>query len=281
MKTFLTVNDLREELNIVKAPGKSVGFVPTMGALHEGHLALVKQSLSECDITVVSIFVNPKQFNNPDDLAKYPRNIEKDANMLQSINLDILFIPTVEEMYPSEDEESIDFGDMESVLEGKFRPGHFQGVGLIVSKFFSIVKPDKAYFGQKDIQQFCIIRKLVQEKFNHVNLISCPIVREGNGLAMSSRNERLSAQERSSASVIYESLKQAKQNLEKGVQFSMVQGEVQKLFLETEGMELEYFEMVETQDFTIVSEASNKEVALCIAVNVGDVRLIDNIMLFS
>ncbi len=281
MKTFLTIEDLTKELNLVKASEKTSGLVPTMGALHQGHLSLVKQSRSECDVTIVSIFVNPTQFNNPDDLKKYPKTLDQDLELLESNGCDLVFVPSVKEMYPTKPELNISFGAIENALEGEHRPGHFEGVGMIISRLFTIIEPTKAYFGQKDIQQFYIIKKLIDEMGIHVDLRRAPIVRESNGLAMSSRNERLSAQERAQAAVIYQSLEQAKQKIVSGVKFPSVQQETERIFEGQSGMDLEYFEMVETKEFSSVTDFKNKEIALCIAVNVGEVRLIDNILIFS
>ncbi|MCD4665673.1 MAG: pantoate--beta-alanine ligase, partial [Bacteroidales bacterium] len=192
MKVFNTRIDIRKYLGAQKSNGLKIGFVPTMGALHEGHISLLKEAKADCDVVVCSIFVNPIQFNNNNDLEKYPREIESDIEKLNSVDCDVLFHPTVEEMYPVPDETIFDFGELDKVMEGQHRPGHFNGVAVVVKKLFEIVEPDKAYFGLKDYQQIVIIHKLTKDYNLPVEIIPCPTTREDSGLAMSSRNELLS-----------------------------------------------------------------------------------------
>ena len=281
MRIFSTKADLRSELNLVKSSGKTIGLVPTMGALHDGHMKLVEECLNLCEICVVSIFVNPTQFNNASDLEKYPRNLAQDIKLLETHSCDYLFTPSVSEMYSSKSNIKIHFGLIEQMLEGSFRPGHFNGVGLVVSKLFNIVQPTFAFFGQKDLQQFFIVKSLIDELHFPLNLIRVSTVREDSGLAMSSRNERLSPVQRRKASMIYQTLKRAKQEILDKKPLPEVKSEVITEFRKLEGMELEYFEIVETNQFTSISNLNYEEIALCIAVQVGEVRLIDNLLLFS
>ena len=282
MLVFETVKKIRNYVRDAKALQKKVGFVPTMGALHEGHLSLVDASLKDNDITICSIYVNPAQFNNPEDLSKYPQNREKDLKMLKKAGCDVVFMPPNEEMYPQEPTIKISFGIIGQALEGKFRSGHFEGVGLVVSKLFNSVAPDKAYFGQKDLQQFYVVKKLVEELSFPVNLIRVPIKREKNGLAMSSRNERLTSGEREKAALLYQSLLKGKELLLSGQTIVDVRDVIKKAFEDEPVMALEYFEVVETKHFQPVKGIDpHTETALCIAANVGKVRLIDNLLLFS
>ena len=197
-----TVSDLQKAIFPLKKEGKSVGFVPTMGALHEGHVSLVKKSIEQNDITVVSVFVNPTQFNNQEDLIKYPRTLDKDTSLLESVGADIVFAPLVKEIYPEPDTRQFDFGLLDKVMEGKFRPGHFNGVAQVVSRLFDIVKPDRAYFGEKDFQQLAIIRDMVKQYNFPIEIVPMPIIRELSGLAKSSRNQRLSETEKEQAVAI-------------------------------------------------------------------------------
>ena len=282
MKLISTIKELKEILSPIHSSTAITGLVPTMGALHEGHLSLVEKSIELCDFTVVTIFVNPTQFNNTSDLEKYPKTLTNDLELLQTTGCDIVFTPAVEEMYPNEDEiQKLDLGPIETILEGEHRPGHFQGVGIIVSKLFKIVEPSNAFFGQKDLQQFYIVKNLIHSQRLEVNLIQVPIIREPSGLAMSSRNSRLNPNERANAAVIFQSLKNSKNDLLNGSTFDEVKQRISTFFNEQSGMDLEYFELVETQNFSKVSTLNYDELALCIAVNVGEVRLIDNLLIFS
>lgn len=259
---------------------KSIGFVPTMGALHNGHLNLVKQSINENDISVCSIFVNPTQFNNPEDLTKYPRQLEKDIKMLESVNCDYLFVPEVEEMYYENDEKiNFNFGKLETVMEGADRPGHFQGVATIVKKLLEIVKPNKAYFGKKDYQQLMIIKSLQKQYDLNSEIVACEIVREDDGLAMSSRNQRLSVSQRTEAPFIYKTLKKA-QSWCKNLSVNDLKTKVSNEINANPEMKLGYFEITNSEDLQPIEnwEETSKAMGF-IVVNMGDIRLIDNIIL--
>ena len=199
MKVIHTIEDLQAGLSVLKAQGKKVGLVPTMGALHAGHASLVKRSVNENDVTVVSVFVNPTQFNDKNDLVKYPRTLEADCKLLEDCGATLVFAPSVEEMYPEPDTRQFGYAPLDTVMEGAFRPGHFNGVCQIVSKLFDAVKPHRAYFGEKDFQQLAIIREMVRQMKFDLEIVGCPIVREEDGLALSSRNARLSSDERENA----------------------------------------------------------------------------------
>ncbi|PKQ67629.1 pantoate--beta-alanine ligase [Raineya orbicola] len=280
MRKFQEISALQNFLWQEQKAGKKIGFVPTMGALHEGHLSLVRIAKQENDIVVCSVFVNPTQFNNPEDLAKYPRTLEKDVQMLESVGCNVLFFPTETTMYPEKSTLQFHFGYLESVMEGKFRKGHFNGVALVVSKLFHIVQPHKAYFGQKDLQQFVIIRTLVQDLMFPLELVRCPIVREANGLAMSSRNQRLNLQEQETASHLYKVLKKAESML-MSHSVKQIQKAVKEYLLNIRGIELEYFEIADANTLQIIEDLSNfrGDVALCIAAYVSGVRLIDNLII--
>ncbi len=274
MQIVSTIKDLRSILN--NYINQRVGFVPTMGALHLGHISLVKQSVLENDITVVSIFVNPTQFNDPSDLERYPRTFEKDLDLLQAVNCDIVFAPSVEEMYPEKDERSFDFGLLETVMEGKHRPGHFNGVAQIVSKLFDAVQPNYAYFGEKDFQQLAIIRAMVEQLSYNIQVIGCKIVREENGLAMSSRNMLLSEEERKKASKIFKVLSESCTFVAQK-QCDDVKDWVVNQF-EGSDLKLEYFEIVDGYTLQPVKNwEQSSYIVGCIAVFCGKVRLIDNI----
>lgn len=274
MKIFKSIIETQ---NYIKS--NSVGFVPTMGALHRGHISLIERAKKENELVVCSIFVNPTQFNNKEDLEKYPRSFEKDAKMLEDAGCDILFAPSVEEMYPSAVTLSINFGDLENKLEGAFRPGHFNGVGIVVSKLFHIVKPNKAYFGLKDLQQCAVINSLVQNLSFGIDLVFCDTVREVDGLAMSSRNTRLSSQARNSAPFIYKSLNAAKELLLEGQQPEDVKRSI-SAYYETEfEFKLEYFEIVDFDTLNSIQTYNPKtKTAIVVAAHLGGVRLIDNIV---
>ena len=284
MQIVTTKKELQALVQAGKASHKTIGLVPTMGALHQGHASLVKRAVEDNDICVVSVFVNPTQFNNKEDLAKYPRNIERDAELLSSIGADYVFAPTPEEMYSAEEMNTtfaFDFAGLDQVMEGKMRPGHFNGVVQVVSRLFYLVQPDKAYFGEKDFQQLAIIHHMVEHSsmagtFGNLQIIDCPIVREESGLALSSRNERLSAEEKETALAIsktlFESLKWAKVE---GATVSKVQQRVIDTINAVPGLEVEYYEIV---DQTTLLPTDTFEHAIgCVTVYCGPVRLIDNI----
>ncbi|HAK78962.1 MAG TPA: pantoate--beta-alanine ligase [Runella sp.] len=279
MHIFPTIADLRAYLRTQRAQGKSVGFVPTMGALHEGHLSLIEASNAQNDLTVCSIFVNPIQFNNPDDLARYPRTLETDCELLQTVGCDAVFAPSVQEMYPEKSLLTFDFGDLERVMEGKFRPGHFNGVGVVVSKLFNIVQPDRTYFGQKDLQQVAVVRRMMIDLGFQIELHPRPTLREADGLAMSSRNRNLTADERALAPHIYAGLSAAKASLLEGRSPADVKAWMDAHFAQQPAFRLEYFEIVNAFSLQDVTELQPEgQTALCIAAHLGKVRLIDNIV---
>ena len=277
MEIFKEIQSLKAFLS-QKGNSNSIGLVPTMGALHAGHLSLIEASKRENQLTVCSIFVNPAQFNNPKDLEKYPRTLERDLGMLEKSGCDIVFAPDAKMMYESEPTIKFDFGDLDKILEGKFRPGHFSGVALVVSKFFNIVKPTVAYFGQKDFQQFKIIEKLVTELKFDLHLKSMPIHREPDGLAMSSRNMRLNEAERKKAIVFYHALTDAKKMLKNGEQISRVKELVKQKCESVDGIKLDYFELANAENLKALESVTNKSILL-IAGFVGEIRLIDNLLL--
>lgn len=259
--------------------GLSVGFVPTMGALHKGHIELVNRAVKENDVTVCSIFVNPVQFNNPDDLEKYPRTFEQDINMLRAAGCDVVFYPPVKEMYPEPVTRQYDFGMLDKVMEGRYRPGHFNGVAIVVKRLFDIVLPNRAFFGEKDFQQLAIIRALVKLENLDVEIVPCPIVREPDGLAMSSRNVRLSEEQRKNASLIYNTLLVAKK-MYTSTRPDELKKEVEQRINSNPYMQLEYFEISDTETLEPVGQDKpQKPVVACIAVYMGEVRLIDNMIL--
>ncbi len=260
--------------------GKTVGLVPTMGALHQGHLALIQAAKQRNDITVCSIFVNPTQFNNSTDLLKYPRTPDKDIEMLKEVLCDFVFLPETEELYPHKPTIAFDFGNLDKVMEGKFRPGHFSGVGLVVSKLFNIVQPDDAYFGQKDWQQFSVISRMAEELNFNVKLHNVPTLREHDGLALSSRNQRLTGEQRKHAVIFYQALQEAKRRLLKGETTDVVKAGVRQLVEEQPGVKLEYFDIAESKNLMLLENVDTaKQPIMCIAGFVGDVRLIDNMFI--
>ena len=279
MVLFHTIKDIQNYLKSSENIGKSIGFVPTMGALHAGHLSLIQRSKQENDLTVCSIFVNPTQFNNPEDLIKYPRTLEADSQLLEQEQCDIVFAPSAEEMYPNMQEMSMNFGNLEQVMEGKFRPGHFNGVGIVVSKLFNIIKPTKSYFGLKDLQQVAVISRMVKDLSYDLDLVVCPTFRENDGLAMSSRNVRLSPAARTIAPKIYDSLLLAKDSLTKNSQVIDTKNKIEKFYGNYPEFTLEYFEICnfETlEPITIIDK--NTKTAICVAAFLDGVRLIDNIV---
>ena len=282
MQILTTKQELTQYVEACKRQNKTIGLVPTMGALHEGHASLVRRAVSENDVCFVSVFVNPTQFNNKEDLAKYPRNLERDAKLLESLGAHFVFAPTPEEMYTAEEMNSTfeyDFEGLDKVMEGKMRPGHFNGVVQVVSRLFYLVKPDKAYFGEKDYQQLAIIHQMVErsalkDTFGNLKIIGCPIVRQDDGLALSSRNERLSEAEKKLATNIYKTLKLSVESA-KNVSVREVEQQVTDAINAIDGLEVEYYEIV---DQTTLLPATDFSHAIgCITVYCGPVRLIDNI----
>lgn len=277
MKIIDAKSEIENQLQGYRIKGKTIGLVPTMGALHEGHASLVKKCVAENDISIVSLFVNPTQFNNKEDLRLYPRTPEKDYELLEKLGVDYVFSPSVDEMYPEEDNRVFDFGQLDKVMEGEFRPGHFNGVAQIVSKLFTIIKPDNAYFGEKDFQQLAIVRDMVRQLLMPVNVVGMPIIRESNGLAMSSRNQRLSAEQRKNASEIFKVLTESK-SLKGEYSPSELTDYVTGSINNVPGLQLEYFQIVDGDNLQQVTEWSDSDYIVgCIAVFCGDVRLIDNI----
>jgi pantoate--beta-alanine ligase len=270
-----TINKLKQELAEYKS--KNIGFVPTMGALHNGHISLVKRSVEENDVTVVSVFVNPTQFNDKADLERYPRTEEADKKLLEAAGCDIVFMPGVEEMYPEEDTRVFNFGSIETVMEGKYRPGHFNGVAQIVSKLFYAVEPTRSYFGEKDFQQVAIIRDMVRQLNMPVEIIACPIIREESGLARSSRNELLSAEERKKAALISEVLSKSV-NFAKEMSVEEVKNWVCEQFTHDEVFKMDYYDIVDGNSLQSVSSWEDSDYIVgCIAIYCGKIRLIDNI----
>lgn len=277
MKLIQTIKELRTELDGLRKAGKTVGLVPTMGALHAGHASLVKRAVAENDVVVVSDFVNPTQFNDKNDLLKYPRTLEADCKLLEACGASYVFAPSVEEIYPEPDTRQFSYAPLDTVMEGKYRPGHFNGVCQIVSKLFLIVEPTRAYFGEKDFQQLAIIREMVRKYPFDLLIVGCPIVREADGLALSSRNARLSDVQREQAlqisKTLFASVEYGKDHtLAETLRF--VEDGIEK----AEGLELEYFEIVDGNTLQPVSAWEDSAYIVgCITVFCGEVRLIDNI----
>ncbi len=277
MLVFNTVSELRTYLS--QQTGKSVGFVPTMGALHTGHLSLIATSKNQNDLTVCSIFVNPIQFNNPQDLAKYPRLLEADCALLETVYCDVVFAPSVSEIYPEPIVTKFDFGALESVMEGKFRPGHFNGVGIVVSKLFHIVQPNNTYFGQKDLQQTAVVRQMIIDLGFQIAFHVCPTLREADGLAMSSRNRNLLPEHRPLASEIYKTLSESKAKLMANKSVEEILESATTHFSQRSDFQLEYFEIVNAHTLMPISETQSAgQTAICIAIFLGNVRLIDNLV---
>ena len=277
MKVIHTIKDLQTELAALKAQGKKVGLVPTMGALHAGHASLVKRSVNENDVTVVSVFVNPTQFNDKNDLIKYPRTLDADCALLNGCGADFVFAPSVEEIYPIPDTRQFSYAPLDTVMEGAFRPGHFNGVCQIVSKLFDAVTPDCAYFGEKDFQQLAIIREMVRQLKYNLEIVGCAIVREEDGLALSSRNARLSAQERENALNISQTLFKSR-TFATSHTVSETQKMVEDAIAIAPGLRLEYFEIVDGHTLQKINDWEDTSYAVgCITAFCGEVRLIDNI----
>ena len=280
MKIFTSKSELKDYLSLQKSNKESIGFVPTMGALHQGHLSLVKKSKEQNDITVVSIFVNPTQFDNKKDLEKYPQTLENDIKLLKSVDCEVLFAPSVEEIYNTNVvSENFDFDGLEHQMEGKFRDGHFNGVGTIVKTLFEIVEPNVSYFGKKDFQQLQIIKKLVEKHNIPVKIKGRPIFREKDGLAMSSRNVRLTKEHREAAPFIYKTLKKAKKRFGTKNVSELTQW-VEKQFKKHQLLDLEYFTIADEKTLETATKIDkNKKYRGFIAVFAGEIRLIDNIRL--
>ena len=277
MELIQTIHELRAKLDVLRGEGKTIGLVPTMGALHAGHASLVKRAVAENDVVVVSDFVNPTQFNDKNDLAKYPRTLDADCRLLEACGVTFVFAPSVEEIYPEPDTRTISYAPLNTVMEGKYRPGHFNGVCQIVSKLFLIVEPTRAYFGEKDFQQLAIIREMVRKYPFSLQIVGCPIVREADGLALSSRNARLSGEQRMQALQISKTLF-ASVDYAKVHSLAETKAFVEKGIEDAEGLRLEYFEIVDGNTLQPVSSWDESGYIVgCITVFCGDVRLIDNI----
>lgn len=282
MQIITNKQDLQLQVEACKRQGKTIGLVPTMGALHQGHASLVRRAVAENDVCFVSVFVNPTQFNNKEDLAKYPRNIERDAELLRNLGVQFVFAPTPEEMYTKEEMANTfeyDFDGLDKVMEGKMRPGHFNGVVQVVSRLLYLVQPNRAYFGEKDYQQLAIIHQMVErsalkDTFGNLQIIGCPIVRQENGLALSSRNERLNEQEKEIATNIYKTLKQSI-DWAKTATVKEVEQKVINTINLINGLEVEYYEIVDQTTLLPTNDFSHA--IGCITVYCGPVRLIDNI----
>ena len=278
MQVLKSKNELVSLIDSYKKEGKTIGFVPTMGALHNGHLSLVKECKKNSDITVVSIFVNPTQFNDLEDLKRYPRTLDKDTELLRTVGCDLVFAPTVDEIYPEPDIRKFDFGYLESVMEGARRPGHFNGVGQVVSRLFDIVRPDKAFFGMKDFQQVAIIKNMVKQLNYNIQIIPCPIVREENGLALSSRNTLLGEDYKKNAPHIYATLKKAR-NLASEMSVSDLKKWITDEINNNPYLETEYVEIVDDTTLKVTENWTEKGTKVaCVAVYAGKIRLIDNIV---
>jgi pantoate--beta-alanine ligase len=281
MEVIDTAQSLTLKVNSHKEAGRTIGFVPTMGALHNGHLSLVACCKKQNDVTVVSIFVNPTQFNDKNDLAKYPRTPEKDLALLESAGCDIVFMPDVKEVYPEPDTRKFNFGNLNEVMEGKQRPGHFNGVAQVVTRLFDLVKPHRAYFGLKDFQQVAVIKKVVADLHIPVEIVPCPIVREQDGLAMSSRNVLLSDDERKRALILSRSLFDARSMTGRATPAETMQYVTDKI-KNQHGVELEYFEIVDGKNLIPVKTWKDSDYIIgCVAARVGKIRLIDNVIFSS
>lgn len=280
IQVFNFIADLQSFLKAKRGSGLTVGLVPTMGALHEGHLSLIRRAKKENDVVVASVFVNPVQFNNPVDLEKYPRTPEKDVAMLESAGCDAVFMPSVEEMYPTKVEDHYDFGAIEHVMEGACRPGHFNGVAIVVRKLFEIVEPNRAYFGEKDFQQLAIISKLVKDYHINLKVVPCDIVREKDGLAMSSRNMRLNADERAIAPMIYKVLRETVANVETMSPAEMKAFALKK-YSDIKQFDVEYVEIADETTLQSVTDWKDSQHArIFVALQLGPVRLIDNLRIY-
>lgn len=277
MFLFHTIKALRDYLYHQRQAGKSVGFVPTMGALHTGHLSLISASKAANDLTICSIFVNPIQFNNPDDLSRYPRTLTADCTLLEGAGCDAVFAPSADEMYPDTPALKFNFGDLERVMEGQFRPGHFNGVAIVVSKLFNMVQPDRTYFGQKDLQQVAVVRRMMLDLGFQIELCPQPTLRETDGLAMSSRNRNLTDEERPVAAHIFKVLTLAKEAILAGQSPAEARQLAYAHFAQEPAFRLEYFEIVNAHSLqTVETTQPHNQTALCVAAYLGKVRLIDN-----
>ncbi|EJL40882.1 pantoate--beta-alanine ligase [Brevibacillus agri] len=279
MQQISTIEELRVQIKAARLQGKTIGFVPTMGFLHEGHLSLVKAAREKCDLVVMSIFVNPLQFGPNEDFERYPRDIERDSQMAAGAGVDLLFTPSVEEMYPRPILTTVSVANVTTPLCGASRPGHFDGVSTVVLKLFSIVQPDYAFFGQKDAQQVAVVTQMVNDLSVPVEVIPCPIVREADGLAMSSRNVYLSAEEREQALVLSQSLRQAAAWLEEGLPLEQIKARIRQMIADKPLAEIDYVEILRYPDLQPVeTELPGQAIIVALAVRFGKTRLIDNLI---
>jgi pantoate--beta-alanine ligase len=278
MKVVETISDVRRQVNAAKSAGKRIGFVPTMGALHIGHISLIERSVAECDYTIVSIFVNPTQFGPSEDFEKYPRPIEKDLKICEDNGVDVVFAPSVSEIYPSRNLTWVEVEKLTEPLCGSFRPGHFRGVATVCAKLFNIVRPDVACFGQKDAQQAIVIKKMVADLNMPLEIVVCPTVREKSGLAVSSRNEYLSAKQRKDAAVIYKSLQRAEFLIKSGEKDAdKITGGMKTVLNQVGELQLEYADVVDAETLEKLERIGGK-VLVAVAARLGPTRLIDNIL---
>jgi len=278
LKIFNSKQAIHNYLDQLRSLGKTIGFVPTMGALHAGHLSLIEQARKSAEVIVCSIFVNPTQFNDKKDLENYPRPIEDDIRKLEEVKCDILFIPEVDEMYNSSEKWSIELGNLDTVLEGKIRPGHYQGVTQIVKKLFDTVNPDFAFFGQKDYQQFMVISYMVKKLRMKVKLVLCPIIREEDGLAMSSRNMYISAADRINSLALFHALSKFRA-LYKTKSILRLKTEITSFLKSAPGIEMEYFEIFNAKSFKPATSKRSGSIIALVAAKVGSIRIIDNMII--
>lgn len=278
MKIFNSRQSVHNYLNELRASGKSIGFVPTMGALHDGHLSMIKLAKQKADVIVCSIFVNPTQFTDKKDLENYPRPVDDDIRKLEEVNCHVLFIPGVNEMYSSDEKWNIELGNLDKILEGKIRPGHYQGVTQIVKKLFDTINPHYAFFGQKDYQQFIVISYMVKKLFVKIKLVLCPIIRETDGLAMSSRNIYLSPDDRKNALALFKALNKVKEQF-KTKAIPQIKKEAESYLKAAPGIEIEYFEIFNANSFAATSSKRPASLIALVAAKVGLIRIIDNMIL--
>jgi pantoate--beta-alanine ligase len=277
---FQQVGPLRTYLRGIRAEGKTIGFVPTMGALHEGHLTLIRRARADCDLVLVSIFVNPTQFGPNEDFAAYPRNLARDQKLASNEGTDALFAPAVEEIYPPGAQTVVDVPELSSVLEGAYRPGHFQGVATVVTKLFHIVQPDRAYFGQKDYQQWLLIERMARDLNMFIDVVPIPTVREPDGLALSSRNAYLSPEERQAATILYRTLQRATELVQNGARDPRrVQTELEALIAAEPLATIDYVALVHPDTLQPVTMLAESVTLAALAVRIGKTRLIDNMLL--
>jgi pantoate--beta-alanine ligase len=279
MKIAKTIESVRHLVKAARSAGRKIGFVPTMGALHKGHISLIEAAKKKCDFVVVSIFVNPMQFGPGEDFKKYPRPIKADLKMCRKAGVDVVFAPTPREMYPAENLTRVDVEKLSEPLCGKFRPGHFRGVATVCAKLFNIVTPDIAYFGQKDAQQAIIIERMVADLNMPLKIVVCPTVREKTGLAMSSRNQYLTPQQKKDAAYIYKSLQKCRHTIKQGVRDTRkIKTEMRKILRQIPSVEIQYVSIVDAETLRNIDRITGKILA-AVAVKVGPTRLIDNILI--